>query len=358
MPVHQLRYLESSLNVGSSSSGSDKNLDECDMLSGREISFGDIEETDEVFGTGNYGKAFKVSYFGAVCVAKELGSGTVETDNLKAGSAKISFKDYFLNNYQPLIQLRHPNIVQVLGIYFKPDPSKVRPVMVMEKMECSLSTFLGSHPNVSNAVKLSVLLDISLGLRYLHGQNPAVVHYNLTSNNILLTPQLQAKISDVGMIQMMGNQKKINAQSVPFLAPEVRAGMLNHSLTELTPHPSADIFSFGAVVLHTITQELPEPIDDDDTVKQQVRPQTEVERHQSQINQIATISKLLKSLVIGCLDDDPNKRPTIIKVSEIVKKMSEKLPIVNKNSIAWQAEVERVIKQVEIPAVYTWLFVK
>ena len=326
-------------------------------VSGREIAFGDIEETDDLLGTGNYGKTFKVSYFGAVCVAKELGSCTVQTDNLKAGTAKNNLKDYFLHKNQPLTQLRHPNIVQVLGIYFKSDPSKVRPVMVMEKMECSLSTFLGSHPNVSNAVKLSVLLDISLGLRYLHGQKPAVVHCNLTSNNILLTPQLQAKISHVAMIQMMGNHKKINTE--PFLAPEIRTGMLDRSLTESTSHPSADIFSFGAVVLHTITQEQPQPIAaTDDTVKQQVRPQTEVERHQSQINQIATISKLLKSLVIGCLDDDPNKRPTIMKVSEIVKKMSEKLPIVNKSSIAWQAEVERVIKQVEIPAVYTWSFVK
>ena len=330
-------------------------------MSDREIPFGEIEETDETLGTGNYGKVFKVSYFGAVCAAKEfssgLRSGAVEAkaDNLKAGSvnneAKNDLKDYFLNKHQPLIQFRHPNIVQLMGIYFKPDPSKVRPVMVMEKMDCSLSTFLASHPYVSNGVKISILLDISVGLRYLHGQKPPVIHCNLTSNNVLLTSQLQAKISDVGIIQMMGNQKKIHVQCGPFMAPEVRTSMLNRTLTESAmPHPSADIFSFGTVVLHTITQEQPEPLADD-SVKHSVKPQTEVERHQLQINQLAARSKSLKSLVIGCLDNDPNKRPTIIQVSEKMKKWSEKLPVVNKNSIAWQAEVEEAIKQVETPAV-------
>ena len=318
-------------------------------ISDREISFGEIEETGELLGTGNYGKVLKVSYFGAVCAAKELPvrSGTVETDNLKVGSAKNDLKDYFFNKYQPLTQLRHPNIVQLLGIYFKPDPSKVRPVMVMEKMECCLSTFLESHPKVSNAVKLSILVDITLGLRYLHGQKPVMVHCSLTSNNVLLTPQLQAKISDVGIIQMVGNQKKMNVESAPFLAPEVRTGMLNNSLTESTSHPSVDIFSFGAVVLHTVTQEQPKPLVDD-TVEQNDKPKTEVERHQSQINQIATISKLLKSLVLGCLDNDPTKRPTIVQVSEIVKRVSEKLPVVSKSLIAWQAEVEKAIKQVPV----------
>ena len=325
------------------------------MMSDREIPFGEIEETDETLGTGNYGKVFKVSYFGAVCAAKEfssgLRSGAVEAkaDNLKAGSAnngaKNDLKDYFVNKYQPLTQLRHPNIVQLLGIYFKPDPSKIRPVMVMEKIDCTLSTFLASHPDVSNGVKISILLDISLGLRYLHSQKPPVVHCNLTSNNVLLTSQLQAKISDVGIIQM------IHMQCGAFMAPEVRASMLNRTLTEsVVPHPSADIFSFGTVVLHTITQEQPEPLADD-SVKHSVNPQTEAERHQLQIDQLAAKSKTLKSLVIACLDNDPNNRPAIIQVSEQMKKWSEKLPVVNKNPIAWQAEVEEAIKQVETPAV-------
>ena len=320
-------------------------------MSDREIPFSEIEETNEILGIGSYGKVFQVSYFGAVCAAKELGSCSgrrSSTDNVKIGGAKNETKNDLKD--QLLTQLRHslghPNVVQILGFYFKPDPSTVRPVLVMEKMECSLSTFLATHADVSKAVKISILLDISLGLRYLHAQKPPVVHGNLTSNNVLLTSQLQAKISDVGIAQMMGNQKDGHVQCGPFMAPEIQTSMINHTLTKSTLHPSADVFSFGAVVLHTITQEQPEPLADN-SVKQSVNPHTEVEKHQLQIDRLAAISKSLKSLVVACLDDDQNKRPTIVQVSEKMKKWSGKLPVINKNSIAWQAEIEEAIKQVE-----------
>lgn len=295
-------------------------------------------------------------YFGAICAAKELpdSSCALKTGSFLGGSldetARNDLKDYFVNKFQPLTQLRHPNIVQFYGVHFKPDSSRnVRPLMIMEKMETNLSTLLESHPSIPNAVKLSILLDVSLGLRYLHGQRPAVVHCNLTSNNVLLTSQLQAKIGDVGAIQMMGYEKQSQKESVQqciaFMAPEVRMDLHKKlSSAELMCHPSVDIFSYGAVILHTITQQWPEqPVDDDGD---SVTTQTEVQRHQSQLNQTAMRIKSLKSLITACLDNDPRKRPTIIQVSEFVKKMSKKLPVVTKSPIVWQAEVEDSNKQV------------
>ena len=213
--------------------------------------------------------------------------------------------------------------------------------MVMEKLENSLSTFLASTPNISNAIKVSMLLDVSLGLKYLHGQKPMVVHCNLSSNNIMLTSQLQAKISD---IRLMANQNQSLKES-PFMAPELRTGIPDSLLAKSTSDPSVDIFSFGAVVLHTIIQQPPEPLGHD-PVKQSVGTPTEVERLQSQINQVATRSKSLKSLVMACLDNDPSKRPTIGKVSDLLKRYSDKLPIVSKSPVVWQDEVEAVSEQV------------
>ena len=307
----------------------------------------DIQETNESLGVGTYGKILKVFYYGATCVAKEL-SSTPRTGSLKVGTSQNDLKDYLLKKSQPLTQLRHPNVVQFFGIDFKPDSSRnVRPIMVMEMMESSLSALLESQPNISIGVKLSILLDVSLGLRYLHSQKPAVVHCNLTSNNVLLTSQLQAKISDVGITQMMGNWQQLQKKSALFVAPEIRTDTPKLLSTELACQPSVDIFSYGTVVLHTITQQWPEQQLDDDTVRQGDMIQTEVQKHQSQINQIATKSKGLNSLVLLCLDNDPNKRPTIIQVSEKLRRWSEKFPVVNKSPIVWQAEVEDATKQVK-----------
>ena len=316
-----------------------------------------IVETSELIGAGTYRKLLKVSYYGANCVAKEL-FGTPEASDAKAGTAENDIKDHFVNKAgQLLAQLCHPNIVQFFGIHFKPDPTsrKMRPIMVMEKMESSLSAFLENHLNIPTAVKLSILLDVSSGLRYLHGQKPAVVHCNLTSNNVLLTSQLQAKIGDVGVIQMMGYEKqsqKKNVQCEAFMAPEVRTNLLKMSFAELVCHPSVDIFSYGAVILHTITQQ--QPLDDSENLTSQ----TEIQRHHSQLNQIATRNKLLKSLVTACLDNDPNKRPPTIQVSEIMKKVSEKLPVVTKSPIVWQAEVEEAHKQVRVVVIATATYIQ
>ena len=308
----------------------------------------EIQETDELLGVGTYGKVLEVSYYGAVCVAKEL-SNTPETGSLKVCSSHNDLKDYLLTKCRPLTQLRHPNIVQFFGIHFKPDASRnVHPIMVMEKMESSLSAFLESQPSIPNAVKLSIILDVSLGLRYLHGQKPAVVHCNLTSNNILLTSHLQAKISDVGVIQMMGNGQQLQKKSAAFVAPEVRVDTSKFSSTKWTFQPSVDIFSYGAVVLHTFTQQWPEQQLDDDAVRQGGTIQTEVQRRQSQINQLATKSKVLNSLVLSCLDNDPDKRPTVIQVSEKLRRWSKKLPVVSKSPIAWQAEVKDATKRVKL----------
>ena len=314
-----------------------------------ELTSDNIQESDEFIGKGTwvYGKVFKVSYFGAVCTAKEL-CGALEANRFKTEDDG-NLKDRFLSECQWLIQLRHPNIVQFLGIYFRPANSSKVPVMVVEKMENDLSGFLQSHARISDAVKLSILLDVSLGLWYLHGQKPPVVHCNLTSNSVLLTSQLQAKISDVGVIQMMESEKqslvKKNVQCASFMAPEVRTDVLSLSFRELVCRPSVDIFSYGAVVLHTVTQQWPEPLVDD--ASEVNRVQTEVDRYQSQIDQITiSNSKLLKAIVISCLDNDPSRRPTITRISGLVRKMTEKLPIIRKSLVAWQAEVEQSIKQV------------
>ena len=80
----------------------------------------------------------------------------------------------------------------------------------MELMDTGLTSFIEKNRSkITMNTKLSILHDVSLGLSYLHGRRPAVIHRDLSSNNVLLSKgHLVAKISDLGMAKMIRADSK------------------------------------------------------------------------------------------------------------------------------------------------------
>ena len=102
-----------------------------------------VKETGEEFGVGAYGRVFAVDYYGTVCAAKEIHSILVTG----VGAAEFQrTKDNFLRECQQCAELRHPNIVQFLGVYYK--PGSPIPILVMEKMDESLRYSLECYPKI------------------------------------------------------------------------------------------------------------------------------------------------------------------------------------------------------------------
>ena len=267
---------------------------------------------------GAYGRVFEIDYNGVECAAKEV------HPILVCGVSEKEFKftrENFLRECQQCAKLRHPNIVQFLGIYYK--PSTYIPILVMEKMDESLRLYLEHQSKIAMPIKLSILLDVSLGLRYLHSQK--IVHRDLSSNNILLTTLLRAKISDLGVAKVVRSDSKKSLTKIPgtadFMPPEALLDMPIYD----TP---LDIFSYGGVVLHTATQLWPTPsaMKQYDPKTKKVRGFTEVEWRQSYIDQMTGNERELVPLAVQCLDDDPDVRPTITEVSEKVKSLKDKYP--------------------------------
>ena len=129
----------------------------------------------------------------------------------------------------------------------------------MERMQESLTSVVEKYPNIPMYVKLSVLLDVSRGLWYFHGHHPPIVHRHLSPNNVLLTSQFVAKISDLGVanckvIQADSRKTKTRAPgTVDFMPPE--------ALLETPEYgPLLDLFSYGGVILHVVNQEWPKPL--------------------------------------------------------------------------------------------------
>ena len=285
-------------------------------------------------GVGSYGRVFEVKYCGNVYAAKEVHSILVQGVRPEELEAT---KKVFLTECIRSSSLGHPNIVTFLGIY-NPGGQSLLPVLVMERMQESLSTVVEKYPNMPMYVKLSMLLDISQGLWYLHTHQPAIVHRDLSPNNVLLTSQFVAKISDLGVARVIhADCKKTKTRApgtVDFMPPEALSTTPEYG-------PPLDIFSYGGLILHVINQKWPEPLHyvTTDPNTGGILGLSEVERRQQYLEMTGVPSDL-RSLAEQCLNNQPSRRPLISDVSEKIKRMKEvesmRCPHVNTDPITWQ----------------------
>ena len=89
-------------------------------------------------GAGAYGRVFEVEYIGAPCAAKEIHSIFF---HVATGEELERIKANFLYECYIWSTLRHPNIVQFIGVHYPAGDDSGLPIMVMEKMTRSLRWF-------------------------------------------------------------------------------------------------------------------------------------------------------------------------------------------------------------------------
>jgi len=215
------------------------------------------------------------------------------------------------------------------------------PVMVMEKMHHSLRSVVEKYANIPISVKLSILNEVCLGLRYLHSRAPPIVHRDLTPNNILLGDHLKAKITDLGVAKVM---IQTPASRTMTRAPGTTDFMPAESLADKPVYGlPLDVFSFGGVILYTVTQLWPQPSSwvqfDSHGIRIAV---TEVTRRKHYLDRMNDDAADLKPLVMACLDDNPKNRPVIEQVSLQIKRakdvISEKGDLI---PILWWANLQQ-----------------
>ena len=279
-----------------------------------------ITSINEELGRGAYGRVYAVKYCEMICAAKEIHALLVEG----VGEAEMHRTiESFLRECHQCSTLRHPNIIQFLGIYYPPEMDgasrRMRlPVMVMEMMADSLTSFVDKYQKIPIQIKFSIVHDVSLGLCYLHNHHPPIVHRDLSPNNILLTAHHVAKISDLGVAKVIRADSRRTMTKAPgtvdFMPPEA----LDKSPVY---GPPMDVFSFGGIILHTFNQQWPSP-----SLQVQFDPKTrkmsalsEIERRQEYLDKMIGEAEVLRSLVEACLDYDPVVRPSIVAVCERIR---------------------------------------
>ena len=218
-------------------------------------------------------------------------------------------------------KLRHPTIVQLIGVYYSPG-SRV-PTLVMEFMPLSLASALERYPDLPSHVKNVILLDVSLGLYFLHDRTPPIIHRDLTANNVLLSESMRAKIADLGVARIVNinrAQMSMRMTATPgtpcYMPPET-------FIAKPVYDAKLDVFSMGNLIVHVSIQEWPIPLMEmfcpDPDHPGRLIAVTEVDRRADYLDRMGE-GHPLTSLATRCLQNDPRLRPT---TSEIVQEVED-----------------------------------
>ncbi|KYO46506.1 ephrin type-A receptor 1 isoform X1 [Alligator mississippiensis] len=196
---------------------------------------------ENVIGEGEFGEVFLGSLH---LPGRE--SITVAIKTLKS-TYSDSQRWNFLREATIMGQFNHPNIVRLEGVV-----TKRRPMMIItEYMENgALDAFLQKNEEKLKPVQLvSMLQGIASGMTYLSDRN--YVHRDLAARNILVTHNLQCKVSDFGLSQIreadVEGIYKTKGGKIPirWTAPEAIAHQIFTS--------ASDVWSFGIVMWEVLS---------------------------------------------------------------------------------------------------------
>ena len=282
----------------------------------------------KALGRGAYGTVYAAVYDGKSCVVKEI------HPFLQRVKHKHSLLELVFEEINTLSSLRHPSIVQFLGVYFKQEGSSNDPpipVLVMERMWKSLYAVLEDYPKQLSLInKAHILHDVICGLRYLHNKKKPIIHRDLTANNILLNKCLVAKIADLGQARALElfDEKKHQLSTAP-------GNTLHMPPEALVPKPrynsTLDIFSFGCITIHTITEKLPIPTDQFEQPENgnMFKKRTEAERRQRYLDLMDDYWEL-QAIAMQCIEDTPTARPNACqvcnKLQEYIEQVEREFP--------------------------------
>ena len=273
-----------------------------------------VRQTGRTIGAGAYGNVVEVAIPGALCAAKKVHDFFLDPGQTPSAGIERAMRE-FVNECKRMSTLRHPHIVQFLGICDIPG-SRI-PALVMEKLVTSLHDVLDPDPSprtkpyIPVGLKCSILHNVTSGVAFLHSQFPPIIHRDLSAKNVLLTEGMVAKIADLGMARIVPSLQAAFMTKTPgapiYMPPEA---VQDKSLYDI----SIDIFSLGVLALFTLSQMFPEPLSATyvDSKNGKVVGRTELERRHSYMQEVRKQFQEghpFIQMIEGCLKNSIEERP-------------------------------------------------
>ncbi|CAI8012755.1 Probable serine/threonine-protein kinase drkB, partial [Geodia barretti] len=217
-----------------------------------------VHPTGLTLGQGEYGKVLEVRYKTKTYAAKKYHLYPTHSSSLTP--------------VMRMIKMRHPNILPYYGMCkLATDGSKV---LVMRRIQINLTISLQRSMKLPK--KVEVLNDVANGLHFLHNQTPAIIHRNLTANNVLLDVNGMARISDFADSSIVAS---LIHGTEDYMSPEALEGKEHND--------RMDTFAFGHLSVYVIIQHRPVHLEcSEHEVGGKVILRTEVERRKYHLDEM------------------------------------------------------------------------
>ena len=266
---------------------------------------------EETLGIGSYGKVCRAKCNNLICAAKiiheTLFDPTAAQQMPRGHEHRLPIRR-FEQECEFLNTIRHPNVIQYLGMYRDPDTGL--PVLLMELMDESLTHFLETATrSVPYHIQINICHDIALALTFLHANG--IVHRDLSSNNVLLISNVRAKVTDFGMAKL-GDLNPRMSRLTFTMCPGTDVYMPPEAVQDQPVYTEKiDCFSYGVIIIQTLTRQFPKPGDRMQRVEIShpgLPRETvmvcipEIDRRQNHISQIDPNNTLLP-IALDCLKD-------------------------------------------------------
>ena len=232
--------------------------------------------------------------------------------------AKKDFIKEYKREVSSLVLLYHPYLVLLMGAIAEP----LNLSIVTEYCKGgNLFELLYKKPNIylSWELKKKILLEIAIGMNYLHTNNPPVLHRDLKSLNILLTDKIEKstdttdiKISDFGLSRLYQKSCILTGQlgTCYWMAPEI---IVNKRYST-----KVDVYSYGIIIWEVCTRKTPYSC----MSQQQVQFYVSVKKGRPNLKIIPsnTPPKIIQ-LMEMCWDHEPDNRPTFEFIVDFLRNL-------------------------------------
>lgn len=163
-------------------------------------------------------------------------------------------KDHFLSELHVLGQLRHRNLLKILG-YFHNGQEMILLSKFMPNLSLHILLHAPQDCRLNWRQRLNIAVGVAFGLEYLHhGLRNPIVHGDMKPANILLDENLEPHIADFGLAKVLSDHQRTQSSlneapltfTVGYTAPE-------KAFVGVKTSPKADVYSYGILLLELIS---------------------------------------------------------------------------------------------------------